>query len=211
MTPLDCSPPGSSVQGISQARILEWVASHFSRGSSWPRDQTCVSCIGRRILYHWATRQAPTSDCISIFWSGMILSKFSLSCKLILKYQYSKEMPILSLKRSISDVEPVSCVCWPSVCLLWRNAYLGFLSIFFNKMVWFFDIELHQLFVYFGDYLMAIRTSETLCFRWGIFLLPGLPLSSLSRATNFHFLHIPRLSSGLSPFICLPSASWLSE
>ena len=43
--PMDCSPPGSSVHGISQARILEWLASSFSRGSSWPRDRTHVSCI----------------------------------------------------------------------------------------------------------------------------------------------------------------------
>ena len=43
---------------ISQARILEWVAISFSRGSSWPRDQTCISWIGRRVLYHWATREA---------------------------------------------------------------------------------------------------------------------------------------------------------
>ena len=49
---MDCSLPGSSVHGILQARILEWVAISFSRGSSWPRDQTCVSCIGRQILYH---------------------------------------------------------------------------------------------------------------------------------------------------------------
>ena len=40
MTPMDCSPPGSSVHGISQARILEWVAIPFSGGSSQPRDQT---------------------------------------------------------------------------------------------------------------------------------------------------------------------------
>ena len=45
-----CSPPGSSVHGISQARILKWIAISFSRGSSWPRDQTCVSCIGPGIL-----------------------------------------------------------------------------------------------------------------------------------------------------------------
>ena len=55
---MECSPPGSSVHGISQARILEWVAMSSSRGYSPPRDQTCVSCIGRRILYHWATREA---------------------------------------------------------------------------------------------------------------------------------------------------------
>ena len=42
--PMDCSPPGSSVHGISQARILEGVAMSFSRGSSWPRDRTCMSC-----------------------------------------------------------------------------------------------------------------------------------------------------------------------
>ena len=42
---MDCSPPGSSAHGISQARILEWVAISFTRGSSWPRDQTNISCI----------------------------------------------------------------------------------------------------------------------------------------------------------------------
>ena len=55
---LDYSLPGFSIHGISQARILEWIAISFSRGSSWPRDQTCVSSTGRRILYHWATREA---------------------------------------------------------------------------------------------------------------------------------------------------------
>ena len=49
--PLDCSPPGSSVCGLSQARTLEWVAVSFSGGSSRPRDRTYISCVGRRILY----------------------------------------------------------------------------------------------------------------------------------------------------------------
>ena len=48
--PMDCSPPGSSVQGVSQARILEWGAISFSRGSSQPRDQTWVSCIAGRFF-----------------------------------------------------------------------------------------------------------------------------------------------------------------
>ena len=43
---------------ISQARILEWVVISSSRGPSQPRDWTHVSCTGRRILYHWATREA---------------------------------------------------------------------------------------------------------------------------------------------------------
>ena len=50
--PMDWSPPGSSVQGIFQAKILEWVAISFSRGSSQHRDQTCIACIGRWTLYH---------------------------------------------------------------------------------------------------------------------------------------------------------------
>ena len=54
------SPPGSSDHGVLQARTLEWVAISFSRGSSQPRDQTLVYCIGRWILWHWATRKAQT-------------------------------------------------------------------------------------------------------------------------------------------------------
>ena len=56
--PCGLYPPGSSVHGILQARILEWVAVSYSSRSSWPRDWThisCISCIGRWILYHWAT------------------------------------------------------------------------------------------------------------------------------------------------------------
>ena len=59
--PHDCNLPDSSVHGILQARILEWVAFPFSRRSSQPRDQTCVSCtscIGRQVLYHCTTRKA---------------------------------------------------------------------------------------------------------------------------------------------------------
>ena len=51
--------PGSSVHGISQARILEWVAISSSRGSSQPRDRTWVSCISRQILYHLAPLGSP--------------------------------------------------------------------------------------------------------------------------------------------------------
>ena len=53
--PIDYSPQGSSVHGILQARVLEWVAISFSRGSSWPRDRTQVSCIVGRRFTVWAT------------------------------------------------------------------------------------------------------------------------------------------------------------
>ena len=56
---MDFRPPGSSVYGILQARILEWVAMPFSRGSSLPRDRTWVSCIAGRSFTVWATREAP--------------------------------------------------------------------------------------------------------------------------------------------------------
>ena len=56
--PMGCSPPGSSVHGILQARILEWAAISFSRGSSWPRDWTQVSRIRGRRFNLWATREA---------------------------------------------------------------------------------------------------------------------------------------------------------
>ena len=55
--PIDCSPTSSSVHGILQARVLEWVAIPFSRGYSWPRDRTQVSCIAGGFFMVWATRE----------------------------------------------------------------------------------------------------------------------------------------------------------
>ena len=65
--PMDCSLPGSSVHGIFQTRILEWVAISFSRGSSRAKVISSISCVGRWILYYWATsvtklRRKPNSD-----------------------------------------------------------------------------------------------------------------------------------------------------
>ena len=60
-SPVDWSPPGSSVLGISQARILDWVVISFSRGSSWTKDQihiSHISWIGRQVLYYYNTWEA---------------------------------------------------------------------------------------------------------------------------------------------------------
>ena len=57
--PMDGSLPGSSVHGILQARVLEWVTISFSRRSSRPSDRTQVSCIAGRFFSNWATREAP--------------------------------------------------------------------------------------------------------------------------------------------------------
>ena len=55
--PMVCGPPGYSVHGILQARILEWVAMPFSRGSSWSRDRAWVPCIASRFFTIWAVKE----------------------------------------------------------------------------------------------------------------------------------------------------------
>ena len=83
--PMDCSPPGSSVPGILQARILEWVAFPFSKGSSQPWDRTWVSrvsCIGRQVLYSLSHQGSPSSwlshdqlsiSAVSLWWGYLPL------------------------------------------------------------------------------------------------------------------------------------------
>ena len=97
---MDCSPLGSSVHGILQARILEWVVISFSRGSSRCRDQTRVSCIAGRWFTNWAMREA-------------------LICHYILlkpKQRWPKEWA-LTLTTDLGDsiVSVVACPLW-QVC-----------------------------------------------------------------------------------------------
>ena len=66
--PMDCSLPGSSVLVISQARVLEWVAISFSRGSSWPRDLTQVSCIAGGLCTNWAIGETPIYIHVSLLF-----------------------------------------------------------------------------------------------------------------------------------------------
>ena len=74
--PMDCSLPGSSVHGILQARILEWLAIPFSRGSSQPRNQTRVSCIAGRFFTIWATRDA----CHHLVYGNNIITMLCYLC-----------------------------------------------------------------------------------------------------------------------------------
>ena len=74
---MDCSPPGSSDHGVLEARILEWVAVPFSRGSSQSRDRTPVSHIGDKFITIWAPREACTVS-YNIFKSWKGLRKFSI-------------------------------------------------------------------------------------------------------------------------------------
>ena len=69
--PMHCSPSDSSVHGILQARILEWAIICFSRGSSWPRDQTQVSCFAGRFFTNWTIRESQVA-----YWVVLFISSF---------------------------------------------------------------------------------------------------------------------------------------
>ena len=73
--PMDCSLSGSSVHGIFQAKVLEWVAISFSRGSSQPRNRNRVSCIAGRRFTSWATREALKSKGKEVWESIEISSR----------------------------------------------------------------------------------------------------------------------------------------
>ena len=86
--PMACSPPGSLVHGIFQARVLEWVAISSSRGCSWPRDGThvsCVSCIGSQVLLplrhlrSWTLLNHPSITAGSVLFAQSLQSCLTLS------------------------------------------------------------------------------------------------------------------------------------
>ena len=71
--PTDCSPPGSSANGILQARILEWVAISSSMGSSRPRDRTHASCINRQADGLLLSHRRSTGERLALGWCGQLL------------------------------------------------------------------------------------------------------------------------------------------
>ena len=75
--PVDCSLPGSSVHGILQARILEWLAISFSRGSSQPRDRTWVSCVAY-ITFPVCRLSEPPGE-VPVIWFGAV-TKYQVFC-----------------------------------------------------------------------------------------------------------------------------------
>ena len=86
--PMDCSPPGSSVHGILQARILEWVAISFSRGSSQLSDQTQVSHIAGGFFTSWAIKEAPTTLNALFIYTNKALLIYSTKALFITKLFY---------------------------------------------------------------------------------------------------------------------------
>ena len=78
--PMDCSLSGSSVHGIFQARVLEWIAIFFSRGSPWPRNRTRVSCIAGRRFTVGAIREAQLKSLLAVFINPLH-GRYYKSCK----------------------------------------------------------------------------------------------------------------------------------
>ena len=123
---MDCSLPGSSIHGIFQAIVLEWVAISFSRGSSWPRDQTWVSHIIDRCFTVWATRE------VSVFTSLYLVGKLYLST--LEKWSYVVDVlwdpeahPSLATKaRYITGIPNVSCMHLSVVVVLTATITLVF-------------------------------------------------------------------------------------
>ena len=105
---MDCSPPGSSVHGIFQARILGWVAISFSMGSSQTRNQICVSCIGRQFLYLWASWEAQAVS--NVFQKKHQAPKYSLPKFTSFKWYASEVWESLNLGYVSSNIMSVpSC------------------------------------------------------------------------------------------------------
>ena len=118
-TSLACSPPGSSVHGISQASILEWVAISSSRGSSPPRDQThisCIFCIGRQILDLLSHLGSPLAKVGRIFFFFNIAALYccvSLCCTakwISYTYTYINSFSLLSHVGHYRVLNRVPCV-----------------------------------------------------------------------------------------------------
>ena len=109
--PMGCSLPGSSVHRILQARVLEWVATSYSRGSSRPRDRnsvSCVPCIGRHILIHSTTRKVQ----LLLFLSCKLLSHVCVFLTWLTRRRQWHPTPVLLPGKSHGQRSLVGCSPW---------------------------------------------------------------------------------------------------
>ena len=119
---MDCGPPGSSLHGISQARILQWVAISFPRGSFWPRDLGCVSCIRQEDSLPLSHQGSPTE-------THRIKNKLEMHIKLILKF-YLFIYRYLAVSALSCSTQDLHCVTWDlsskhrdSLCVVLQLGY----------------------------------------------------------------------------------------
>ena len=108
---MDCSLPGSSVRGIFQARSLEWGAVSYSRGSSWSRDWTHVSCIVRCILCHWTG--LPGKPPMQEAWVQTLIRELtSLNAVWCGKKKKKASQELIFMACDIPDTGQVICMCY---------------------------------------------------------------------------------------------------
>ena len=136
---MDCRPPASSIHGISQARVLEWVAFSFSRGSSQPRDQTQVSCNAGIHFTVWATRETPGSYKSS--------NNGNRSSSLTSSHSWSKSPEdylqsfqwFLSTQFLVVNPFQGKIPCWPALNSYWYTYHAAFFFyVFADYLVLFF-------------------------------------------------------------------------
>ena len=130
---VDCSPPGSSVHGISQTRILEWVAIFSFRGSSQPRDWSCVSCMAGGFFFFFLTTEPLWSPWETL---GYIIFKISFSFRVACFCECTKSHWIIHFKRK--EFSPNCYIKIFSWLLNFQNCdYLAFLlfTIYFLFLV----------------------------------------------------------------------------
>ena len=149
---VDCSLPGSSVHEIFQARILKWVAMSPSRRSSWPRDRThvsCVSCIGKWVLYHKRNLGSPGKPQLhdAYFWE---LEKEGKTPIKLYKWEVPAAPPFLFPITSVTIKTPLTGTCDESsvfFCCQNKSWHRFWISYMFHLLLIFFLLGLNAIHV----------------------------------------------------------------
>ena len=117
---MDCSLPGSSVHGIFQAIVLEWIAISFSSKSSWPRDGTQVSCTVDRHFTIWATREVQSFDELYLASGGLLWNE-----------EYWP-FPLTGEFSSIKSSKDIMCILWGRIRTVPQDCTIVGYSSFFS-------------------------------------------------------------------------------
>ena len=154
--PTDCSPPGSSVHGILQARILEWVAMPYSRVISQARDRTQVSCIASRFLTVWVTGKAAAAGVGGAVCGGVVVSEWPKSDPVALLPETLRGpsglwAPAAQQDCALCPLEPAGSSTMSHVLPLWLKqahgcySHSSLLATFFPAFsIWKRTVSVHQ-------------------------------------------------------------------
>ena len=166
--PIDCSPPSSSVHGILQARILEWAAISYSRGSSWIRDRTWVSCTASRFFIIWATRDALLWNTLGLLEGVYTLEQdcwsygMRLQLDLTVWYQIALEQAVTGTFLPLcSFVHPTSPSVWCiNQCNITKQYHIVILICIFLNTNEFEHLGICLLFFWGFPYINCLFTSS---------------------------------------------------